>query len=196
MQMVSDHAHHGSRIEAGGLVMNENLDQLPRDCDRISEDVRIEVSAGTEFASAFPGSIFSFDQQALSVPPCSRVTVTFNNRDEVRHQWMIHGLPRYLYPGGMFHLEANGGATVSGGFIVPSDNHTYLVHCDLPQHMEKGMKAQLIVGAGSGDLWSVPGVSAHPEPDNYLAGNASVWIAVAAVAGFLITRLIARPWPD
>ena len=54
---------------------------------------------------------------------------------------MVHGLPRYLYPGGMFHLEANGGDSQTGTFIVPSDARTYLVHCDLPQHMEKGMKA-------------------------------------------------------
>jgi hypothetical protein len=92
----------------------------------------------------------------------------------------------------MFHIEANGGTTVSGTFIVPSDDRTYLVHCDLAQHMEKGMKAQLVVGKGSGDLWSVPGVSADLNADSYLSENALAWAIVAAVAGLLLTRLLLR----
>ena len=192
MQDSSGHAHHSSRVEAGGMVMNENLDQLPRDCAAISEDVRLEISAGAQFAEPFPGLTFAFGEQEFSVPPCSRVTVSFSNHDEVRHQWMIHGLPRYLYPGGMFHLEANGGETVTGGFIVPSDNRTYLVHCDLPQHMEKGMKAQLKVGTGSGDLWSVPGVSAHLRNDDYLPGGAVFWMGAALVAAVIAAKLLVR----
>jgi hypothetical protein len=186
------HAHHAARDVSGGMVMNENRDVLPRDCDGISNDVYLEISAGSEFASEYPGAIFAYDQTRVEAPPCSRVTVTFNNHDEVRHQWMLHGLPRYLYPGGMFHIEANGGTTVSGTFIVPSDDRTYLVHCDLAQHMEKGMKAQLVVGKGSGDLWSVPGVSADLNADSYLSENALAWAIVAAVAGLLLTRLLLR----
>jgi hypothetical protein len=79
----------------------------------------------------------------------------------------VHGLPRYLYPLGMFHLEAAGGAQKTGTFIVPSDDRTFLVHCDLAQHMEMGMKAQLVVGRGSQDFPSVPGVTAHYRPDGY-----------------------------
>ena len=189
MQQAMDHSHHHSRTDSGGMVMNENLDQLPRDCSEISEEISIEINAGTEFARDFPESTFTFDSRELVVPPCSRVMVTFNNKDSVRHQWMLHGLPRYLYPGGMFHLEANGGEMVSGGFIVPSDNQTYLVHCDLPQHMEKGMKAQLKVGSGNGDLWSIPGTSAHPKSEDYLEVSAFAWLGAAVFAGFLAARL-------
>jgi len=172
--------------------MNENRDVLPRDCGQISGDVQLEINAGAEFAGEYPGAIFAYDQTLMEAPPCSRVTVTFHNRDDVRHQWMLHGLPRYLYPGGMFHIEANGGATVSGTFIVPSDDRTYLVHCDLTQHMEKGMKAQLVVGGGSGDLWSVPGVSADLNPDSYLPGNTLGWVITAAIAGLVLARLLLR----
>ena len=84
----------------------------------------------------------------------------FDNKDEIRHQWMIHGLPKYLYPKGMFHIEVNGLEKKTGTFIVPSSHFTYLVHCDISQHMEKGMKAQLKVGKGRGDLPSIPGISA------------------------------------
>ncbi len=87
------------------------------------------------------------------------MNVTFINEDEVRHQWMVHGLPKYLYPAGMFHIEASGGTSQSGTFIVPAEARTYLIHCDMAQHMEKGMRGQLVVGAGSGDLWGVPQVS-------------------------------------
>lgn len=190
--MQGEHAHHGSREEAGGMVMNENVDRLPRDCPAISGDIRLEIRGGAEFALPFPGETFAYEQPELQVPPCSRVTVSFENRDEVRHQWMVHGLPRYLYPGGMFHIEANGGAMVTGTFIVPSDDRSYLVHCDLPQHMEKGMKAQLVVGKGSGDLWSVPGISGDFRPDQYLPGAAVAWLVAGLVAGFVVARVFVR----
>ncbi|MDZ7685755.1 MAG: hypothetical protein U5O39_12735 [Gammaproteobacteria bacterium] len=123
MEMSGHHAHH---MDANGMVMNANTDSLPRDCDAISTDVTFEVEAGTEFAT--PPNIFGMSRHEFEAPPCSRITVTFVNDDEVRHQWMIHGLPRYLYPGGMFHLEVAGGQQISGTFIVPSDRKTYPVH--------------------------------------------------------------------
>ncbi|MEQ1637678.1 MAG: copper oxidase, partial [Methylococcales bacterium] len=79
----------------------------------------------------------------------------------------MHGLPKYLYPQGMFHLEVSGPGEVSGTLILPPGDQTYLVHCDMAQHMEKGLKAQLKVGKGSGDLPSIPGISANIIEDNY-----------------------------
>ena len=58
-----------------------------------------------------------------------------------------------------------------GVFIVPPEHRTYLVHCDIAQHMEKGMKGQLKVGRGSGDLWGIPGVSGAFFADSYLPEN-------------------------
>jgi hypothetical protein len=63
--------------------------------------------------------------------------------------------------------------------ILPPGDRTYLVHCDIAQHMEKGMKAQLKVGAGSGDLPSIPGVTALEIADDY-AGSGIPVIAKAA----------------
>jgi len=150
-------------MDITGMVMNENRDQLPEDCKEISRDYEFNVSAGTTYAEAYGDTTFGFNQHEWKVEPCSRITVIFKNEDEVRHQWMIHRLPKYLYDQGMFHMEAAGGHTQKGTFIVPSDDRTYLVHCDIAQHMEKGMKAQLVVGKGSGDLWSIPGVTANFE---------------------------------
>ena len=80
---------------------------------------------------------------------------------------MVHGLPRYLYPQGMFHLEASGGKSKTGTLILPSDKETYLAHCDISQHMEKGLKGQVIVGDGNGVLPSIPGISGARFPDEY-----------------------------
>jgi hypothetical protein len=82
-----------------------------------------------------------------------------------------------MYPKGMFHLEVSGPAKISGTLILPPGDKTYLVHCDIAQHMEKGMKAQLKVGDGDGDLPSIPGVTAPVVPDDYNAGLAEVFAA-------------------
>jgi hypothetical protein len=196
----SQHAHHDHamhQMDLQGMVMNENTDRLPRDCQQIAQDVEIAVHAGKQYAHQFPGTMFAYDRQEWHVPACARVRVTLINDDQVRHQWMVHGLPRYLYPEGMFHLEANGGYRKTGTFIVPSGAKTYLVHCDVAHHTEKGMKAQLKVAGGDGDLPSIPGLTGHRYPDAY--GGAWGWtvlgvtllsgLAGLALAFALLSRL-------
>jgi hypothetical protein len=126
--------------------------------------------------------MFAFDTQEFNFKPCTKLTIHFVNEDHVRHQWMMHGLPKYLYPKGMFHLEASGPAKISGTLILPPGDKTYLVHCDIAQHMEKGMKAQLKVGKGDGDLPSIPGVTAYVVPDDYKGSLSTVMAEVAASA--------------
>ena len=166
-----------------GMVMNANTDTLPRGCEAISRDYEFSIEGGRAHAADNPGLIFGLSQHELRVEPCSRITVSFSNLDEVRHQWMVHGLPKYLYPGGMFHIEANGGASMTGTFIVPGDDRTYLLHCDMAQHMEKGMKGQLVVGRGSGDLWSVKGQSDAFVRDNYLPAGIPRWMLFMGLLG-------------
>jgi len=174
------------RFDETGMVMNANASELPRDCARLAGDVEFTVRVGKAYAEDYPSTVFGMSQHEFEVPPCSRVTVTFINEDEVRHQWMLHGLPRYLYPQGMFHLEAAGGQTQTGSFIVPSDNQTYLVHCDMTQHMEKGMKGQLIVGGGSGNLWSIPGVSREFRQQQRITLLGVSVVICMAVMSFLV----------
>lgn len=190
----SQHEHaadHNMQFDDHGMVMNSNSDVLPQDCASISEDIEFTVRAGTDYALSSAGRTFGYDLHEYRVPPCSRITIHFYNDDQVRHQWMLHGLPRYLYPQGMFHLEASGGQHVMGSFIVPSDNATYLVHCDITQHMEKGMKAQLVVGEGSGDLWSVPGVSAdfNRSPEKMPRGTLLLMTAMGMLAGAMLITM-------
>ena len=75
---------------------------------------------------------------------------------------------------------------------MPSDDRTYLVHCDLTQHMEKGMKAQLVVGSGSGNLWAIPGVRASFNRDTYLPRFTTAIIVLAALAGLALALLLRR----
>ena len=175
----------------GAMVMGQNADTLPGGCDKIAATKEITVRAGHKYSEKFPGTMWAFDQQEFQFEPCTKLTVNFINEDEIRHQWMMHGLPKYLYPKGMFHLEVSGPGSVSGTLILPPGDKTYLVHCDIAQHMEKGMKAQFKVGKGSGDLPSVPGISTNMYPDDYsgkpfnaeeFAKQEAVAIAEAAAA--------------
>jgi len=160
--------NHGSMLmDEKGMIMNANSDNLPRDCTKISENVDITIHAGQKHALKFTGLMFAFDQQEWDVKPCAKINITFINDDQIRHQLMIHGLPGYLYPEGMFHLELYGEGELKASLIMPSLKKTYLVHCEVPQHMEKGMKAQLKVDGGDGDLPSIPGISEPVRADVY-----------------------------
>jgi hypothetical protein len=176
-KMLMDHGDGHLMEMSGGMVMGQNTDKLPGGCDSISETKEVTVHAGHKYAEKFPGRMFAFDTQEFHFKPCTKLTIHFVNEDKIRHQWMMHGLPKYMYPKGMFHLEVSGPAKISGTLILPPGDKTYLVHCDIAQHMEKGMKAQVKVGDGDGDLPSIPGVTAPVVPDDYNAGLAEVFAA-------------------
>jgi len=183
----------GMVMDETGMIMNYNNDKIPRDCPKIAGDVDITVHGGHEYAKKFNGSMYAFDQQQWDVAPCSRINLTFINDDKIRHQFMIHDLPGYIYPKGMFTIEVNGPGQKKASFILPSQIKTYLVHCEVPQHMEKGMKAQIKVGGGDGDLPSIPGISAPANPDVYgVEWNKTAWLALLAsfLAGAALLLLL------
>lgn len=188
------HADHQMLVDQSGVVMNENTSTLPRDCTQISGEHELTIHAGSKYAVGVPGAVFGMSQHEVRVEPCSRVTITFVNEDKVRHQWMVHGLPKYLYPAGMFHIEASGGQSRTGTFIVPGEAQTYLIHCDMAQHMEKGMRGQLVVGEGSGDLWGVTGVSDPFYRSGYLPRYVFVLVVFALIFSFFISlKMTKRP---
>lgn len=186
-KMLMDHGDGHLMEMSGGMVMGQNTDELPGGCDSISETKEVTVHAGHKYSEKFPGRMFAFDTQEFNFKPCTKLTVHFVNEDKIRHQWMMHGLPKYLYPKGMFHLEVTGPAKISGTLILPPGDKTYLVHCDIAQHMEKGMKAQLKVGAGDGDLPSIPGVTAPNIADDYNAGPAEIFAAAKVTEAEIAT---------
>ena len=189
--------HDGMSMDEQGMIMNANHDNLPRDCQQISEDVELTVRAGHKYAREFNGKMFAFDHQQWDVKPCSRINLTFINDDRVRHQFMVHGLPGYLYPKGMFTIELNGKGEKKASFIVPSRPKTYLVHCEVPQHMEKGMKAQLTVAGGDGDLPSIPGLTEAITGDHYAVDwgkNAWAILVFSIIVGWALTYVLNRLW--
>ena len=72
----ASHEHHGMQMDMDGMVMNENYDQLPRDCGRIAGEQTITVRAGTRYERQFNGTTFAYDQHEWNVTPCTKVTVT------------------------------------------------------------------------------------------------------------------------
>lgn len=188
------HNDHQTVVDTDGVVMNENVATLPRDCDVISRDYNLTIQAGQDYAADTAGAIFGMSQHEVRVEPCSRVNITFVNEDSVRHQWMVHGLPKYLYPAGMFHIETAGGKSKTGTFIVPGDDQTFLIHCDMAQHMEMGMRGQLVVGAGSGNLWGIDGISDQFYRSSYLPTWTITTLLITFLVSFLISfRLLKRP---
>ena len=182
-------------MDEKGMVMNANNDNLPKDCPKISEEVNLSIHAGRKYATKFNGKMFAFDQQEWNVAPCAKINITFINEDQIRHQLMIHGLPGYLYPEGMLHLELYGEGELHASVILPSQKKTYLVHCELAQHAEKGMKAQLKVGGGDGDLPSIPALSAPVKVDVYkLDWQAVMWggvlVLLVSVLAFYSGRVL------
>ncbi len=148
-------------VPAGSAkVVHENTDNLPPGCSEISEDIEITVRGGREHTEDLPGVVYTFDQHSWEVPTCARVTVTFFNDDDVRHQFMPHG----VWPEGFFMLEVDGPGNETGTFITPSQPTTIMAHCGVAQHQQKGMKAQFVVGGGAGDIPNIPTVSGLPPP--------------------------------
>ena len=185
-----DHSGHNMTVVPTGVVMNENRDTLPEGCSAISREHEFSIHAGRQYADDTHGMTYGLSEPEVSVEPCSRVEINFINDDEVRHQWMVHGLPKYLYPTGMFHIEAMGGESQKGVFIVPPEDRNYLIHCDMSQHMEKGMRGQLVVGKGSGDLWAVAGISDAFYRAPYQETKNIVLTMVLALAVFLVSLAV------
>lgn len=175
---------------AAGTVTGENTDTLPPGCHEIRGQDELVVHGGKHFAKQFPGTIFTYDERTYHFKPCTRVTVTFVNNDTVRHQWMVHGLPTNIHEMGMFNIEVTGPGNDTGTFITPAEPETLMVHCGVPQHEQKGMKAQVKVGGGTGDLAGIPGISGKIDPFQYPRENplplSTFMLMVGALAGVVI----------
>lgn len=136
-----------------GTVINGNKDELPPGCEEVKSVRDITIKAGEKFAE--PGEAFAYNSESWEFNTCEKVNIEFVNLDETRHQWMIHGLPKEVYPMGMFNLEAMNSGTIEGTFITPSEPRDLLLHCSLPQHEQKGMQATVsITDRGSGGFFS------------------------------------------
>lgn len=146
------------------MVVNENFDRLPPGCTEIAGEEHITVTAGSEMAKDMQGFIYTYDNRSIEdIPPCTLLTVTFKNKDNIRHQYMVHDLPAQTYPMSMFNIEVSGPGEQTGTFITPAQDSTLFVHCGVLEHEAKGMAAQIKVGKGSGDLPGIPGITLNED---------------------------------
>jgi FtsP/CotA-like multicopper oxidase with cupredoxin domain len=176
-----------------GTVINANPDELPPGCEAVSGERTVTVKGGEEWAA--PGEAFAFSTEEFAFDRCERVTVTFENHDDVRHQWMVHGLPTETYPMGMFNLEARQQGSVTGTFITPAENGRLELHCSLPQHEQKGMHAAIAVGSGRNETGDGDG-HGHDHGDGGGGSNGSSSGNDTSVgrAGLATTGMTAAAW--
>lgn len=144
----------------GRTVIGQNDNRLPDGCTKLSEDVQLTVHAGRAFAK-FPGVVYGYSDAEWHVKPCARLTVTLINDDQVRHQWVVSGLPKELYPKGVFALEASGGEEVTGTFILPPQDRSYPVSSEVHQQPQ-AITSRLIVGEGDAFLPAFPDSNSQP----------------------------------
>ena len=171
---------------AASMVMGQNSDDLPPGCDSISGTENLTVQAGTEHAEKFPSKMYTYSDRQLQFDPCTKLNVTLINNDSIRHQWMVHGLPKETYEMGMFTLEVTGPGRETGTFILPAEDESLMIHCSVAQHQQKGMKAQLTVGEGDGDISNVPGHTGEINGYEYPQESA---VPMGAVAGITMLFL-------
>ncbi len=162
------------------LLVNENENELPPGCQEVTGTKTVTVRAGREYAEA--GEMFGFDTDVVRTPPCTLLSVIFVNEDSVRHQWMVHGLPRETYPMGMFSIELTGPGKATGSFIVPGETGSFRVHCSLLQHEQKGMRADLVVGTD---------VDTNPQTPEPGAAQTEASTGIPGVLGVIVMLLIA-----
>lgn len=134
------------RMVQNGTVINGNTETVPEGCDELAGERSLTIHGGVQYADG--GEMFSYERDRLELDRCTRVTVTFVNEDDIRHQWMLHGLPSDVYPMGMFNVEVDGPGSATGTFITPGSNVTLNTHCSLPQHEQKGMQMSIVIGDG------------------------------------------------
>lgn len=137
----NSYERNDNKLKSGGLVTNENENKLPPGCSKISENNSIFVVVGSDMASG--GDAFSYSTKIYNFGRCERVTIEFANNNEVRHQWMLEGLPEETYPNGIFNIEADGGETIKGTFITPSKSKKLKLFSSIPQHEQKGMQGTI-----------------------------------------------------
>jgi len=126
IEPVYSSEYHGMTVDDNGMVINENKDNIPTGCNDKVIDEELSIVADSHSQHKTKGTTFSFYPRVFNVKPCTRITVTFKNNDKVRHQWRVPGLPRFMYNGGMFHMEANGGK-ISG---VPGETGYFFAEND------------------------------------------------------------------
>ena len=132
-----------TRLVENGSTVNANGSVLPPGCEAVRGERRLTVDAGREYAT--DGDAFGYDLDSVTAPACTRLVVTLVNHDDVRHQWVVDGLPTDTYPGGYVAIEVADRGSVTAALVTPAEPGTYEGLSTLPQHEQNGMRLPLVV---------------------------------------------------
>ncbi|WP_143052150.1 cupredoxin domain-containing protein [Halobacterium jilantaiense] len=172
-----------TRVVENGSVVNANGTVRPPGCEAIQGERRLTVDAGREYAA--DGDAFGYDLDSVTAPACTRLVVTLVNHDDVRHQWVVSGLPTATYPGGYVAIEVAHRGSVTAAFVTPSESGTYEGLSTLPQHEQTGMQLPLVVTGGASDQ-STATVTTTPDADGSAPGPGLLLAVVALAAAVLL----------
>lgn len=170
-----------TRLVENGSVVNADADSLPPGCEAVRGERRLTVDAGREYAAA--GDAFGYDLDTVTAPACTRLVVTLVNHDDVRHQWVVDGLPTDTYPGGYVAVEVADRGSVTAAFVTPSQPGTYEGLSTLPQHEQHGMRLPLVV---TGDDPTGTAATTTDESGESVPGPGPLLALVALAAAALL----------
>lgn len=172
-----------TRLVENGSVVNANSDSLPPGCEAVRGERRLTVDAGREYAAA--GEAFGYDLDTVTAPACTRLVVTLVNHDDVRHQWVVDGLPTDTYPGGYVAIEVADRGSVTAAFVTPSQPGTYEGLSTLPQHEQHGMRLPLVV---TGDEQTETRTTTTDESGSSVPGP-DLFLALLAVGAAVLLAI-------
>ncbi len=176
-------------------TFNENTDETPPGCDRIAGEQDVEVAA-VSGGTGYP--LFEYQPTVIETEPCTRLTVTFSSQTRIRHQFVVRGLPQETYPSGYFGIEADGGSEEAATFVTPSEDTTLPFESTVGSQAKSGLRGQVVVGEGDGDVEGVPGVTKHGwEEDGDTVplregASALVGVAVGVLTAAVLSRFRGR----
>jgi len=170
-----------TRVVENGSTVNANGTVLPPGCEAIQGERRLTVDAGREYAA--DGDAFGYDLDSVTAPACTRLVVTLANHDDVRHQWVVDGLPIETYPGGYVAIEVARRGSVTAAFVTPSRPGTYEGLSTLPQHEQNGMRLPLVV---TGDASSQPTTTPTSDAGGSAPGPGPLLALLALLAAGLL----------
>jgi len=172
-------------------TFNENTDDLPPGCDGIAGEDTEEVAA-VSGGVGYP--IFEYQPTVIETEPCTRLTVTFSSETRIRHQFVVRNLPEETYPGGYFGIEADGGAEETATFVTPSEELTLPFESTVGSQAKSGLRGQIVVGEGNGDVEGVPGLTKHgwDEDADSLPLREGTSALLGVLAGVLTAAVLTR----
>lgn len=161
-------------------TFNENSEAAPPGCEAVEGEDEVSVAA-VSGGAGYP--LYEYSPTVIETEACTRLSVTFESSTRVRHQFVVEGLPEEVYTDGYFGIEADSGAEETATFVTPAEDTTLAFESKVGKQPDSGLRGQIVVGEGNGDVDGVPGVTKDDWNDD--GGSLPTAEAAAAVLGIV-----------